>query len=233
MAQNKWISLLTDAARAILGALGGSSRSGGSGTGRTTSGPTTPGTPRGVAPRPGSGAPSSGTARPTPGPRTTAGAPRGAASTRPAGRKPAPAQTRGPQPGAGTYPGDYTGRVRAEYAPQLDGDPDPGEIVWTWVPYEEDFTQGKDRPVLLVGRDGGWLLAIMLTSKDHSRDAADEARWGRHWLDIGSGPWDAQGRDSEVRLDRVIRVDPGAVRREGAVMGRSTFDTIIREMGTV
>jgi hypothetical protein len=123
--------------------------------------------------------------------------------------------------------------VRAEYAPQLDGDPDPGEIVWTWVPYEEDFTQGKDRPVLLVGRDGGWLLAIMLTSKDHSRDASDEARWGRYWLDIGSGPWDAQGRDSEVRLDRVIRVDPGAVRREGAVMDRSTFDTIIREMGKV
>ena len=234
MAQNKWISLLTDAARAILGALGGSSRSGGSGAGGSSSGPTTSGTPRGIAPRPGSGAPSSGTAGPKPGPRTKPGPPKGSASTRPAGRKPAPqGQARGPQPGAGTYPGDYTGAVRAEYAPQLDGDPDPGEIVWTWVPYEEDFTQGKDRPVLLVGRDGGWLLAIMLTSKDHSRDAADEARWGRYWLDIGSGPWDAQGRHSEVRLDRVIRVDPGAVRREGAVMGRSTFDTIIREMGKV
>jgi hypothetical protein len=123
--------------------------------------------------------------------------------------------------------------VRAEYSPQLDGDPDPGEIVWTWVPYEEDFSQGKDRPVLLVGRDGNWLLATMLTSKDHSRDAADEARWGRHWLDIGSGPWDSRGRDSEVRLDRVIRVDPGAVRREGAVMDRRTFETIVREMGRI
>lgn len=101
------------------------------------------------------------------------------------------------------------------------------------MPYEEDFSQGKDRPVLLVGRDGGWLLATMLTSKDHSRDAADEARWGRHWLDIGSGPWDSRGRDSEVRLDRVIRVDPGAVRREGAVMDRRTFETIVREMGRI
>src|SRR5690606_35721917 len=29
------------------------------------------------------------------------------------------------------------GPVRTEYAPVHDGDPDPGEIVWTWVPYEE------------------------------------------------------------------------------------------------
>ncbi len=29
------------------------------------------------------------------------------------------------------------GRVRTEYAPAHDGDPDPGEIVWTWVPFEE------------------------------------------------------------------------------------------------
>jgi hypothetical protein len=70
--------------------------------------------------------------------------------------------------------------VRAQYAPRLDGDPDPGEIVWTWVPFEEDFSQGKDRPVLLVGSDGDWLLGVMLTSKDHSRDARDEARWGRY-----------------------------------------------------
>jgi hypothetical protein len=127
----------------------------------------------------------------------------------------------------GTYPGDYTGAVRPRYSPSLDGNPDPGEIVWTWVPYEEDHAQGKDRPVLLVGTDGAWLLAVMLTSKDHSRDAQDEARWGRHWLDIGSGPWDARGRASEVRLDRVIRVDPARVRREGAVVGRTVFDDVV------
>ncbi|MBD7997240.1 type II toxin-antitoxin system PemK/MazF family toxin [Oerskovia gallyi] len=228
MAQNKWISLLTDAARAILGALGGSSRAGGTsgsgpGTSRKPSGPTASGTPRGVAPRPRTGATASGTRAPKPGPQAG-----GRGSGSPAG----PASARGPRP-TGSYPGDFTGRVRAEYSPQLDGDPDPGEIVWTWVPYEEDFSQGKDRPVLLVGRDGGWLLATMLSSKDHSRDAADEARWGRHWLDIGSGPWDSRGRDSEVRLDRVIRVDPGAVRREGAVMDRRTFETIVREMGRI
>lgn len=113
------------------------------------------------------------------------------------------------------------------YAPRPDGRPDPGEIVWTWVPYEDDPRKGKDRPVLLVGRRGDALVGVMLTSKDHDRDAADEARWGRHWLDIGSGAWDRQGRPSEVRLDRLITVDPTAVRREGAVLAQSLFDEVV------
>jgi hypothetical protein len=58
---------------------------------------------------------------------------------------------------------------------------DPGEIVWTWVPFEEDHTQGKDRPVLVIGRDAQWLLALPLTSKDHDRDLGKEARTGRRW----------------------------------------------------
>lgn len=128
--------------------------------------------------------------------------------------------------GRTAYPGDFRGAVRPAYSPSLDGDADPGEIVWAWVPYEEDASRGKDRPVLIVGRDGSWLLGLMLTSKDHSRDAEDESLNGRTWMDVGSGAWDAQRRPSEVRLDRVLRIDPGAVRREGAVMGRDVFDLI-------
>jgi hypothetical protein len=144
------------------------------------------------------------------------------------GRRPpaGPRPTAPSAPGHPGYPGDFTGRVRPEYSPRLDGDADPGEIVWTWVPFEEDFTRGKDRPVLVVGRDGRWLLGLMLTSKDHSRDAADEARWGRRWMDLGSGPWDREGRPSEVRLDRVLRVDPARVRREGAILGRAQFERV-------
>jgi hypothetical protein len=123
-------------------------------------------------------------------------------------------------------PGDFHGVVHPVYDPALDGDGDPGEIVWTWVPYEEDASRGKDRPVLVVGRDGPWLLGLMLTSKDHDRDAAAEARHGRYWLDIGSGPWDARRRPSEVRLDRVLRLDPAAVRREGAIMDRAAFELV-------
>lgn len=124
------------------------------------------------------------------------------------------------------YPGDFTGTFTMAYTPVPDGRPDPGEIVWTWVPFEEDHSRGKDRPVLLVGRDDAWLLALMLTSKDHDRDAAQEARFGRYWQDIGAGPWDRAGRPSEVRLDRVIRVDPAAVRREGAVLDRGRFEEV-------
>jgi hypothetical protein len=126
----------------------------------------------------------------------------------------------------GAYPGDFTGKPSLTYAPHLNGEPDPGEIVWTWVPYEEDASQGKDRPVLLIGHDGPWLLGLMLTSKDHDRDIADEARWGRRWMDIGTGDWDKKRRPSEVRLDRIIRVDPDSVRREGAVVDREVFEEI-------
>ena len=122
------------------------------------------------------------------------------------------------------YPGDYRDMINFEYLPSLDGDADPGEIVWTWVPFEEDHSQGKDRPVLLVGRDGEYLLALMMTSKDHNnREHADS-----NYLDIGSGPWDPQGRASEVKLNRVIRVRPDAMRREGAIMPEDTFRLIER-----
>ncbi|TPG19554.1 type II toxin-antitoxin system PemK/MazF family toxin [Pedococcus bigeumensis] len=129
-------------------------------------------------------------------------------------------------PSHGAYPGDFTGTPDLAYAPKPDGRPDPGEIVWTWVPYEEDHHQGKDRPVLIIGRDGNWLLALMLTSKDHDRDHEQEARHGRHWQDIGSGAWDSRGRPSEVRIDRILRVDATAVRREGAVLDRERFDQV-------
>jgi len=121
------------------------------------------------------------------------------------------------------YPGDFPGTPRAVYAPQPDGEPDPGEIVWTWVPYEEDHSRGKDRPVLLVGRDGPWLLGLMLSSRDHdARPHGDD-----FWVDIGVGAWDRQGRPSEVRVDRVLRVDPAAVRREGAVLDRPRFADVV------
>lgn len=122
------------------------------------------------------------------------------------------------------YPGDYEGEVRPVYAPDLDGDPDPGEVVWAWVPFEEDHTRGKDRPVLVVGHDEGWLLGLMLTSRDHD---ARPGRADERWLDLGVGAWDAQRRPSEVRLDRVLRLAPDAVRREGAVLDRGRFDQVV------
>jgi hypothetical protein len=123
-----------------------------------------------------------------------------------------------------------------EYAPEIDGEPDPGEVVWAWVAYEDDPARGKDRPVLILGRAGpdgpygtageGW-VGLMLTSKDHDRDAEDEARYGRHWMDVGSGGWDREGRASEVRLDRLLVLADDSVRREGAALDQVMFEAVV------
>lgn len=113
------------------------------------------------------------------------------------------------------------------YAPEDDGLPDPGEVVWAWVAYEDDPARGKDRPVLVVGRDGTTLHCLMLTSKDHDRDERDEARHGRFWMDVGSGGWDREHRPSEVRLDRLLTMDESRVRREGAALPREMFDAVV------
>jgi hypothetical protein len=105
------------------------------------------------------------------------------------------------------------------YAPDLDGRADPGEIVWTWVVYEDDPSRGKDRPVLVVGRDRRTLLGLMLSSQDHHRNDPD-------WVSIGSGSWDYEGRASWVRLDRVLDVPEEGIRREGAILERETFEVI-------
>jgi hypothetical protein len=97
------------------------------------------------------------------------------------------------------------------------------------VPYDEADGRGKDRPVLVIGRRGDSLLGLMLSSQDHDADAADEARHGRLWTDLGSGAWDSRGRPSEVRLDRLLVLDPATVRREGAALDRTRFDRVVAE----
>ena len=141
---------------------------------------------------------------------------------RPARRDAAsPDQTTWPRPstgGARTAPARDRAR-RIAYAPDLDGAADPGEIVWTWVPFEEDDGRGKDRPVLVVGREGHELVGLMLSSQaDHTDD--------RNWVGVGAGAWDRQGRASYVRLDRVIEVAEHEIRREGAVLDRARFDRV-------
>ena len=116
---------------------------------------------------------------------------------------------------------------RFGYAPKSDGRADPGEVVWTWVPYEDDPAQGKDRPVLVIGEEDGLLIALALTSKDHDVDADQESSVGREWMDIGTGAWDSQRRPSEVRLNRILRLDPDGVRREGAALPRHVFDAVL------
>ena len=118
-------------------------------------------------------------------------------------------------------------RIKTRYAPRRNGRPDPGEVVWAWVPYEDDPAQGKDRPVLVVAVQGPKVIGLALTSKDHDHDAAQEARAGRVWMDVGSGDWDRSRRPSEVRLNRFLVLDAAAVRREGGAMPRAMFDRVV------
>ena len=129
--------------------------------------------------------------------------------------QPAPARLR-------PAPARRRGRHLA-YSPNLDGDADPGEIVWTWVPYEDDPAQGKDRPVLVVGRNGRTVLGLMLSSQS-GRDGQ------RNWLALGPGAWDREARPSWIRLDRVIEVDHHGIRREGAILDRPRFDRVAAKL---
>jgi hypothetical protein len=112
--------------------------------------------------------------------------------------------------------------VVVSYAPERDGDADPGEVVWTWVAYEDDPSQGKDRPVLILGWDGKLLAGVQLSSKNHA-----ERRDAGEWVPVGTGAWDSQGRPSYADANRLLRIEPNAVRREGAALDRDRFDEVV------
>jgi hypothetical protein len=128
-----------------------------------------------------------------------------------------------PRPARGAVREIYTPERAAtlEYSPDLDGMADPGEIVWAWVPYEEDPDRGKDRPLLVVGRSRSALLGLMLSSKAPDDHEVDD------WLALGSGRWDRDGRRSYLRLDRVFALDEDDIRREGSVLEPDRFGVVV------
>jgi mRNA-degrading endonuclease toxin of MazEF toxin-antitoxin module len=106
---------------------------------------------------------------------------------------------------------------RLSYLPRRNGRADPGEVVWASVTFEEDPRQSKDRPVLVVGRkDRRTVYGLMLSTAAH-RAGQDG------WLALGSGSWDAEGRASSVRLDRVLELPVDGLRREGGTLDRKRF----------
>ncbi|WP_127475033.1 type II toxin-antitoxin system PemK/MazF family toxin [Microbacterium sulfonylureivorans] len=106
--------------------------------------------------------------------------------------------------------------LRISYAPDADGDPDAGEIVWTWVPYDERDGRGKDRPVLVIAHENAdWVYVVRLTSKSHDGE--------RDFLAIGAGAWDSQGRPSWVDVEQIYRVHRDGMRREASVLDLDRF----------
>ncbi|MFD4643173.1 type II toxin-antitoxin system PemK/MazF family toxin [Lentzea sp. NPDC058436] len=113
---------------------------------------------------------------------------------------------------------DAAKAAKLDYSPTMDGDADPGEVVWAWVPFEEDDSRGKDRPLLVVGHANGDLVALMLSSKEPRDD----------YLELGAGAWDREGRPSYLRLDRVFALDSDDdIRREGAVLAPAAFGEVV------
>lgn len=134
------------------------------------------------------------------------------APTRPTSRPDAPSVTE-------TVEVDPPRRLTLSYAPERDDAPDGGEIVWTWVPYEERDGRGKDRPVLILGRaDATRSYAVRLTSKPHDGD--------RQYLPLGTGEWDPQRRPSWVDVEQVYLVHDSGMRREAAALDRKRFDAV-------
>lgn len=107
--------------------------------------------------------------------------------------------------------------ITVTYAPEPGDEPDPGEVVWTWVPYEDDPQQGKDRPVVLFGRRKGELVGVALTTKNGHPDQ----------VLVGTGAWDPERRPSYAKLDRILDVDAAKVRRVGGVLDRRRFDDLV------
>ncbi|MFD5868214.1 type II toxin-antitoxin system PemK/MazF family toxin [Corynebacterium sp. NPDC060344] len=105
------------------------------------------------------------------------------------------------------------------YAPDMDGQTDPGEVVWAPVLLEGDAEKPRERAVVVVGRHKQTLLGALISTHQRHADSP-------HWLFIGSGAWDPEGRPSWVRLDKILEVPEAGIRRSGAVMPRRRFDRI-------
>ena len=208
-------SLLTGIVRALLGFLTNTGSSNTESTGQNAA-------PAHPEPRPGKRQEKHSTSHtPTPTPRPQQSQPRGNAH-----RYEDPATSNRPHTSI-REASIADALAHASYQPIMDGDADPGEVVWTWVPYQEDASVGKDRPAVVIGAQGEGVYLLQLTSKDHTREAAQEAAAGRYWFDIGTGAWDSKGRPSEVRLDRALWVKATDVRREGSILPEVTWRRIV------
>lgn len=122
------------------------------------------------------------------------------------------------------------GLPRLSYTPDNDNLPDPGEVVWTWVPYEEMDGRGKDRPVLVVSMHEEYIIFAQMTSKDHASGTLSQDKFDRWWLDIGTGTWDRAGRPSEARLDLLWVVHASQVRRIGGKLDAATYHKLAQAL---
>ena len=84
------------------------------------------------------------------------------------------------------------------------------------MPYTENDGRGKDRPVLVIGRqDAQRVYAVRLTSKPHEGD--------HDFLALGTGAWDSRGRPSWVDIEQLYSVHAAGMRREASALDLKRF----------
>lgn len=104
------------------------------------------------------------------------------------------------------------------YAPDMDGQADPGEIVWADIHTHHGETLDK-RAVLIIGRKDHTLLAMLISSNDEHANQ-------KNWLEVGSGPWDPAGRESWIRVDKILQIPESLIQRRGAAMPERRYERI-------
>lgn len=101
------------------------------------------------------------------------------------------------------------------YAPDMDGQAEPGEVVWFNVP----TTPMRERSMLVVGRERQDVLGLLISSDEIHADDDD-------WLPIGSGEWKPSGDPCWIRLDKTLSIPETDLRRRGALFPARRFERI-------
>lgn len=104
------------------------------------------------------------------------------------------------------------------YAPDMDGQADPGEVVWADICPRRGGVIER-RAVLIIGRNHHTLLTLLIS--DNTGHGSED-----NWLSVGSGPWDGSGSESWVRLDKVIEIPESQILRRGVSMPQRRFERI-------
>lgn len=109
------------------------------------------------------------------------------------------------------------------YAPDMDGQADPGEVVWIWAPSDGPNKPLRERALLVVGRTRHTILGLLISPNPEHEDEPG-------WMDIGAGEWDASGRQCWLRIDRVVEVSELGIRRQGAIFPRRRFERVANKL---
>lgn len=101
----------------------------------------------------------------------------------------------------------------------MDGQAEPGEVVWVTVP----STPPSQRCVLIVGREHHDVLGLLISpDKDHAED--------EDWLAIGAGEWEPSGEPCWVRVDKTLLIPEIDVLRRGAFVPQRRFERVANRL---